>query len=224
MKKNTLLGAELTSSTEKLWVKRSLKNDIKCFDDSRFYRNPDRPLHRIWSNIECAKYYLCLDGEVFEFQCSIGLLFDVRRQICDFKQNVDNCDITTEIRVPKPMLQAANCMNSNELGCGDGTCLPNEYFCDGSLDCPDESDEGWCDVNNDPNAVGPCDTSQCQLPDCFCSKDGTLIPNGMEPNQVPQMIMITFDDAINFENWDLYTKELFTNNRKNPNDCPIKVN
>jgi hypothetical protein len=30
---------------------------------------------------------------VFGFKCSAGLLFDVNRQICDFKLNVDNCDV-----------------------------------------------------------------------------------------------------------------------------------
>jgi hypothetical protein len=35
------------------------------------------------------------DGEVFGFKCSTGLLFDVNRQICDFKLNVDNCDTVT---------------------------------------------------------------------------------------------------------------------------------
>ena len=33
---------------------------------------------------------------------------------------------------------------------------------------------------------------------------GTLIPGGMNPSEVPQMIVITFDDAVNDENWDLY--------------------
>lgn len=75
-------------------VKRSLKDTINCLEDSKFYRNPERPTHKIWTNTECSKYYLCLDGEVFEFKCSVGLLFDVMRQICDFKQNVDNCDVT----------------------------------------------------------------------------------------------------------------------------------
>lgn len=75
-------------------VKRSLKDTIKCYEDSKFYRNPERPTHKMWTNAECSKYYLCLDGEVFEFKCSVGLLFDVMRQICDFKQNVDNCDVT----------------------------------------------------------------------------------------------------------------------------------
>lgn len=75
-------------------MKRSLKDSVKCLDGAKFYRNPDRPTNKIWTNSECSKYYLCLDGEVFEFKCSVGLLFDVSRQICDFKQNVDNCDVT----------------------------------------------------------------------------------------------------------------------------------
>ena len=37
------------------------------------------------------------------------------------------------------------------------------------------------------------------------------------------MITVTFDDAINFENWDLYTQYLFTPERKNPNGCPIRA-
>lgn len=52
-------------------------------------------MKKTWTNTECAKYFLCLEGEVFEFKCSVGLLFDVVRQICDFKANVDNCDVTS---------------------------------------------------------------------------------------------------------------------------------
>lgn len=108
------------------------------------------------------------------------------------------------------------------MGCGDGTCLPNEYFCDGSIDCPDGSDEGWCDPTNDPNAAEMCDPLLCKLPDCFCSINGTEIPGQLHVNQVPQMILLTFDDAINFDNWELITNKIFTSNRKNPNGCQIK--
>jgi hypothetical protein len=38
---------------------------------------------------------------------------------------------STEEKVPKPLLKDAFCDTKTELGCGDGTCLPNEYFCDG---------------------------------------------------------------------------------------------
>ena len=70
------------------------KHTGNCLENGRFYRNPERPIHKIWTSTECAKYFLCIDGEVFSFKCSEGLLFDVARQICDFKQNVDNCDVT----------------------------------------------------------------------------------------------------------------------------------
>jgi Low-density lipoprotein receptor domain class A/Polysaccharide deacetylase len=101
-------------------------------------------------------------------------------------------------------------------------CLPHEYFCDGSVDCADGSDEGYCDPNNDPNAAETCDLSVCQLPECFCSKDATHIPGDLEPIQTPQMVILTFDDAINIENFQLYTEKIFTENRTNPNGCPIK--
>ena len=128
-----------------------------------------------------------------------------------------------ETPVPKPLLDEANCKEENHWGCADGTCLPNEYFCDGSVDCPDESDEGWCDSQNDPNAAASCDQRLCKLPDCHCSKDGTQIPGHLEPQSVPQMILLSFDDAINFENWELFSQVLFKGNRRNPNGCPIKA-
>lgn len=29
-----------------------------------------------------------------------------------------------------------------------------------------------------------CDSAECQLPYCYCSKDGTNIPGGLEPEDV----------------------------------------
>lgn len=51
---------------------------------------------------------------------------------------------------------------------------------------------------------------------------GTVVPGKLHPIEVPQMIILTFDDAINYENWDLYQR-LFNNNRRNPNGCPIRA-
>lgn len=39
-------------------------------------------------------------------------------------------------------------------------------------------------VETDPNRAPDCDPTQCVLPDCFCSADGTRIPGNIEPNQV----------------------------------------
>lgn len=78
------------------------------------------------------------------------------------------------------------------------------------------------DIDNDPNRAPPCDPAVCVLPDCFCSEDGTSIPGNLPSKDVPMMITITFDDAINNNNIGLY-KEIFNGKRKNPNGCDIKA-
>lgn len=76
--------------------------------------------------------------------------------------------------MPRPLLEEANC-EKNHLGCADGKCLPDEYFCDGSVDCLDGSDEGYCDTNNDVHSATICNRKSCHLPNCFCSNDGKFL-------------------------------------------------
>ncbi len=64
-----------------------------------------------------------------------------------------------------------------------------------------------------------CDPSYCRLPDCFCG--GTDIPGGYHESDIPQFVLLTFDDAVNDLNRNLF-EELFAD-RYNPNGCPIKV-
>lgn len=66
----------------------------------------------------------------------------------------------------------------------------------------------------------PCDQSQCVLPECFCSKDGTQVPGDLDAAKIPQMILLTFDGAVNLNNFDHYRKVF--NKRQNPNGCEIK--
>ncbi|XP_031636611.1 uncharacterized protein LOC116349354 [Contarinia nasturtii] len=66
-----------------------------------------------------------------------------------------------------------------------------------------------------------CDPSDCALPYCFCSKDGTIIPGGLEAEDIPQIILLTFDGAVNLNNYEHYRK-VFNGKRKNPNGCDIK--
>ncbi|XP_043509139.1 uncharacterized protein LOC122528252 isoform X2 [Frieseomelitta varia] len=63
-----------------------------------------------------------------------------------------------------------------------------------------------------------CRKDVCLLPDCSCG--GADIPGGIPVEQTPQIVLLTFDDAVNDLNRPLYT-DLFENGRKNPNGCPI---
>ena len=64
-----------------------------------------------------------------------------------------------------------------------------------------------------------CDPSYCRLPDCYCG--GKQIPGGYKPEQIPQLVLLTFDDAVNDLN-KAFFKKLYEG-RTNPNGCPIKV-
>ncbi|XP_065337290.1 chitin deacetylase 1 [Cloeon dipterum] len=91
----------------------------------------------------------------------------------------------------------------------------NEARCGPIASTPAPSTEPLIDRAN------KCDTSACSLPYCFCSKDGTRIPGGLEPSQTPQMILLTFDGAVNLNNVEHY-KRIFSSERKNSNGCAIK--
>ncbi|KAL9928645.1 chitin deacetylase-like 5 [Glossina fuscipes fuscipes] len=66
-----------------------------------------------------------------------------------------------------------------------------------------------------------CRKDVCLLPDCFCG--GKEIPGNLNVSEVPQIVLITFDDAVSTLNINLY-EELFNNDtRKNPNGCPIRA-
>nr|CAH0110016.1 unnamed protein product [Daphnia galeata] len=64
-----------------------------------------------------------------------------------------------------------------------------------------------------------CDVNQCALPDCLCSS--LEIPGGLLPEETPQTVLITYDDAVNVLNYLNYSSLIF--NRYNPNGCNIKA-
>ena len=85
-----------------------------------------------------------------------------------------------------------------------------------------------------------CDPNICRLPSCYCG--GTSVPGGLSRyawevacvtnhnisikpfhfrEDIPQFVLLTFDDAVNSLNQQFF-KDLFTQSRTNPNQCPIK--
>ena len=68
-----------------------------------------------------------------------------------------------------------------------------------------------------PDLSKPCNQTACRLPDCLCSD--TKIPGGMPVGGVPQMVVLSFQGAVNDQNYQLY-RRLF-DGRHNPNGCPV---
>ena len=62
-------------------------------------------------------------------------------------------------------------------------------------------------------SAGGCDPLFCQLPKCHCG--GTEVPGSYSRKNIPQFVLLTFDDAVNALNQQFF-KDLFTN-RRNPN-------
>ncbi|GAB6024666.1 putative inactive cytidine deaminase 4 [Chamberlinius hualienensis] len=118
--------------------------------------------------------------------------------------------------------------------CSQGTafvqnCPPGLFFDDRLKFCSrrDEAKCGPIDYVTTPptpldeNLVAKkCDPAVCKLPDCYCSVDGTQIPGGLNPEQVPQMVVLTFTGGINLLNFPYY-RDLLQVNRTNPNGCRV---
>lgn len=72
-----------------------------------------------------------------------------------------------------------------------------------------------------------CEPESCWLPGCRC--EGTDIPGGLDATQVPQIVMLTFDDHINPSNFDYYrrlglvTGDGYSDTMTNPNGCPARA-
>ncbi|KAF2355319.1 Low-density lipoprotein (LDL) receptor class A repeat [Trinorchestia longiramus] len=220
----------LTTVTEgsSRW-KRQTSNDITVTTEALCKGRDTEEYFRLTVGDDCRDVVRCDrsgrsgPSRLAAVRCPNSLAFDIDRQVCDWKSKVTNCDRLEKPRKVKPLLVTDEPLCSgSDLACGNGVCLNRELFCDGKPDCEDSSDENSCSVDEDPNRSPPCDKSQCVLPDCFCSTDGTRIPGDLIPTQAPQMITITFSGAINIDNVDLY-QEIFNGERKNPNGCQVKA-
>ncbi|KAK7477511.1 hypothetical protein BaRGS_00031196 [Batillaria attramentaria] len=71
-----------------------------------------------------------------------------------------------------------------------------------------------------------CNWSTCQAPGCRC--EGTDIPGNLPALQVPQMVMLTFDDGVHDHNYHYYSQLGLLDywnpdSLTNPNGCPARA-
>jgi len=69
------------------------------------------------------------------------------------------------------------------------------------------------------NVKESCNPAECVAPDCRCFSQSP--PDGLDPEDIPQLVFLTFDEAITKTNMVNYSSIL--HNRKNPNDCPVTM-
>ena len=148
--------------------------------------------------------------------------FDVEKQQCLHKAEVDNCFTRFKGERPLPALERP-CTSPGLTRCGSSECLSDHFFCDGEFDCNDKSDENICEFGDrrNPNAASTCNRRDCKLPDCFCSPKGQSIPGQLKKEDTPQIILINIDGAVFSDNMNIYRE--FLDGIKNPNGCPIKA-
>ena len=124
-------------------------------------------------------------------------------QICNYEERVNNCDRAE--RIPE----------CGEVEGEDTECREVEPVAQ------------VAEVEDEEDLLPECDREQCALPTCYCSTDGTLAPGvdpeqgGLSINEVPQMILISFNGAVTGQNMAMYER-IFNNNRVNPNGCTVK--
>jgi len=230
---STLAYAVATGSILSRTARQATGNEVTDFttltlEELCRNRHPDE-YFRLTPDGDCRDVVRCDRADTIDsslrlagVRCPTGLAFNIEKQICDWKAKVANCDILEKEPKIKPLLHTDTPLCPNEqLACGNSVCIDRALFCNGEPNCEDGSDENACGPDEDPNAAPKCDLSQCTLPDCFCSADGTQIPGNLEPSQTPQMVTITFNGAVTVDNVDLYD-EIFNGQRQNPNGCTIK--
>ncbi|XP_014676062.1 PREDICTED: uncharacterized protein LOC106816029 [Priapulus caudatus] len=190
-----------------------LTAELECLNGANFSTDAN----------DCQIFYICDHLWPKIRRCAADTIWSPRDQRCMGKFSASNeiCGY----RAPQPLLppgleELSNIGLDQQWECREtGELIPYKGVCDGIVHCLDESDEQGC--------AAFCDANSCRLPDCKCAD--TQIPGGLVANDIPQMVLIGWDEALRVEDYNHLYQQIFkrvTPNRRreprrNPNGCPI---
>ncbi|VDN60403.1 unnamed protein product, partial [Dracunculus medinensis] len=149
------------------------------------------------SNNECTGHHVCIKGQCL---CPQGS-----------QEGPNGSCITRRSLVPP----GSWCDGSTAICSGGSNCHQNNL---------EPTTESYKRFTRDPSTTPilncPIDGS-CRLPDCFCSRSGLEVPNGLHPIEIPQIVLLTFSGPVHSLTINIF-KSLFNGRFRNPNGCPIK--
>ncbi|XP_014674161.1 PREDICTED: uncharacterized protein LOC106814358 [Priapulus caudatus] len=196
---------------------------------------------------DCSRYYICLSGVATNMHCGTGLHWNIENKSCDWpykakcgKKHAPSSSSADDSKASMTSQvwnrrAALNIKPSTPFSYGwhlkrvetksmvsSLRRRTNKSNTSSSESAKRKESHGA--VATDPEmdateALLPCQQGvNCTLPDCYCG--GTRIPGGLPLRSTPQLVMITFDDAVTLHDYNNVFKPLFT--RTNPNGCPIR--
>ncbi|KAI6211169.1 hypothetical protein M3Y96_00405400 [Aphelenchoides besseyi] len=170
----------------------------------------------------CDQNQICTGGSICDSvlrKCICLSGHQVQRNTC-----VRNFNSSAEVGEP-----------CDQFGC-QSSAVCREKVCE----CPkgeQKDDDGYCTKLNrrrfssyrpqTPASLAqrcplPEHPERCQLPDCFCSRNGREPVSGIPLQKIPQIVVLTFDDPINDKSMRDYRHIFNDFQLLNPNGCPIR--
>ncbi|XP_012944719.1 basement membrane-specific heparan sulfate proteoglycan core protein [Aplysia californica] len=116
--------------------------------------------------VASTELYQDYNAQIYDDMLSEGIDFNINAVPFESRNATFSIRAVMDYQGTSGGIPPAYTCGPDEYSCGDGYCIPNEYHCDGEIDCPSEIDEQGCPTDEEPE---PC------LEGRFRCADGTCV-------------------------------------------------